>query len=222
MKNHLKRIPAPRTWILARKENTFVVRPSPSGHQMDQGLPLGVIIRDNLNFASTMSEVKKILNSNEVLVNGKRRKNHRFLVGLFDNLVFPNLNKFFQVGLDLKGRIVVNEVSEKDSKVKFSKIMGKTAIKKGKIQFNLHDGTNLVSDKKAKVGDTLVLELPSLEIKQVLELKPGVEVLLAKGNNGGSFGELKKINGNRVTCLVNDEEIETAKKYLFAVMRDKK
>ena len=51
MKNHLKRIAAPKSWLINRKSSTFIVRPNPGAHALDKGLPLGVIIRDNLKLA---------------------------------------------------------------------------------------------------------------------------------------------------------------------------
>ena len=222
MKNHLKSIAAPRTWVLARKKNTFVVRPSPSGHPLDMGLPLSLILRDKLNYASATGEVKKLLNNNEVLVNGKRCKNHRFLVGIFDIISIPSLKKYYTIKLDSKGRIIVSEIAEKDSKIKLSKIVEKTVLKKGKIQFNLHDGNNVISNKEAKVGDSLILNLPNLEINEILPLKVGVSVFLIKGNHGGSTGVLKEIKENKAVCLIDKNEIETAKKYLFVINKGEK
>ena len=68
MKNHLKRISAPKTWKINRQENTFVIRPTASGHQLGSGLPLGVILRDFLKLVNTTSEVKKLLASDELEV----------------------------------------------------------------------------------------------------------------------------------------------------------
>ena len=91
MKNHLKRLASPRTWRIDRKKNVFIVRPKPSGHSYDLGMPLGVLIRDFLNFSSSMRETKKILSNKIVLVDGVRRKDHRYLIGLFDVLSLRSL-----------------------------------------------------------------------------------------------------------------------------------
>ena len=119
MKNHLKRIASPRTWAIDRKNNKFITRPRPGAHSFENGLALGVIIRDHLKLASTMSEVKKTLNNNEVLVDGKRRKDHRYLIGLFD--VLKIAKKSYRIIFDRKGRIIVTEISEKDKNI-YSKL----------------------------------------------------------------------------------------------------
>jgi len=221
MKNHLKRIASPRTWVINRKQNTFIVRPNPGAHAFDTGLPLGTVLRDNLKIAQTMAEVKKILNNKEVLVDGKRRKDHHHIIGLFDVLAIPEVKKYYRVTLDTKGRLVLKEIDEKESTIKVSKIVGKKLIAKGKMQFNLHDGKNIIADKEAKVGDSFVLTLPKLEIKEVLPLKEGMNVFLARGKHSGGKGVLKKIAGHEAHYTEDKKDIETLKNYLF-VVGDKK
>ncbi|MBI2112332.1 30S ribosomal protein S4e [Candidatus Woesearchaeota archaeon] len=222
MKNHLKRIPAPKTWSIDRKIRTFVVRPTHSGHPFNHGLPLGVIIRDCLKLTSTMREARKLLQTNEVLVDGFRRKEYGFQVGLFDIVTIKKLNKSYTVTFDRKGRLIVEEIPAKESEQKICKIIGKTVLPKGKIQYNLSDGKNIVSDKKIKIGDSLVLGLPKLDIKEVLELKPGAFVFLVKGKHQGSSGKLKEVKGEEAVYTADGEDIDTAKAYLFVVKEIKK
>lgn len=217
MKNHLKRIASPKTWFVDRKANTFIVRPNPGAHSLDQGLPLGVLLRDDLELAATMGEIKKLLNNKEVLVDGIRRKDHSFIVGLFDVLSIPELKKHYRMMLDRKGRLILKEVSAQESSVKLAKVMGKTMIKGGKVQYNLHDGRNILSDGKGNVGDTFVLSLPKAAVKKVLPLKEGSKIFLTKGKHAGDVGVLKQIKGNEATYSTAGQEIETAKGYLFVV-----
>ena len=217
MKQHLKRIAVPRTWAINRKKNVFIVRPKPGAHSLEMGLPLGVMLRDDLKLAGTISEAKKLLNNNHVLVDGKRRKNHRFIVGLLDILTFPDLGKYYRVQLDRKGRIVLVEITKDESQTKICKIVGKKVLVKGKLQFNLHDGRNLVVDLDAKVGDSLVIELPKFTVKRVLPLKAGMTIFLTKGKYIGDTGILKEIEGVEAKYTANGKEIETAKAYLFVV-----
>ena len=221
MKNHLKSIAAPRTWIIGRKDNTFIVRPKPGAHSFAMGLPLGVILRDVLKLAPTMGEIKKILNRKDILIDGKRRKDHHFIVGLFDVISLGDLGKHYRVLLDSKGRLIVSESSEEESKLKLCKVTGKSLLPKGKIQYHLHDGKNVIYENKSKVGDTFVLQLPELTIKQVLPLKEKTSIFLIKGKHGGDTGMLKEIKGDVVTYTTSEGDIETAKEYVF-VVGDKK
>src|SRR3989338_1221072 len=190
MKNHLKLIAAPKTWFVPRKTNVFTLRPSPGSHSLSYGMPLGLLLRDQLKVASTMGEARKIISNKEVLVDGVARTDHRFIVGLFDVLSVPKLKKQYRLLLDKKG---------------------------GKIQFNLHDGRNIISDAKAQVGDTFVVTLPAVKVTKILPVKKGATVFLIKGKHAGDVGVLKEIKGVEATFTVDGADIDTAKNYLFVV-----
>ncbi len=217
MKNHLKLIAAPKTWFVRRKKAVFTLRPSPGAHSLEYGMPLGLLLRDELKLASTMAEARKIVNNKETFVDGVVRTDHRFIVGLFDVLSLPKLQKQYRMLLDKKGRLRLAEIAAKEAAVKLLKVTGKTALNGGKIQFNLHDGRNIVSDAKAQVGDTFLITLPAATIAKVLPAKAGAKVFLMKGKHAGDVGVLKEIKGLEATYTVNGTNIDTAKEYLFVV-----
>jgi len=221
MKNHLKRIPAPKTWIIDRKAKVFTIRPRPGAHALSNGLALGTIIRDELKLASTLTETKKVLINNEILVDGKRRKDYRFIIGLFDVLKIPALKQAYRLMLDKKGRITVNPVSETESHIKICKVVGKSILPGKKLQVNLHDGKNLNTDVKVKVGDSVVLTLPDNKIKEVLPLTAGALVFLTSGKHNGDLGKFKETKGKEAVYVKDGEEIMTAKEYFFVIGKDK-
>ncbi|MEK9697836.1 MAG: 30S ribosomal protein S4e, partial [Candidatus Poseidoniales archaeon] len=69
--NHLKRLAMPRSWPITRKTDIWVSRPNPGAHSLDLCIPVGVVIRDILQFANTMREVRYILQAGKVSVDGK-------------------------------------------------------------------------------------------------------------------------------------------------------
>lgn len=85
-KNHLKRVAAPRTWPITRKTSKWVVKPTPGAHSEERGMPLVVVLRDLLHLADKSKEIKQILHEGQVLVDGRVRKDHRFVVGMFDTV----------------------------------------------------------------------------------------------------------------------------------------
>jgi ribosomal protein S4E len=95
--------------------------------------------------------------------------------------------------------------------------MGKTVLKGGKVQYHLYDGKNVIGNISAKVGDSVVVELPTLKIKKVLPLKEGVSIFLLKGKHGGDTGVLKQLKGTQAVYTKGAEQIETAKEYVFVV-----
>ena len=217
MSSHLKRLAAPKSWKINRKENTFTSKPKPGAHSQDMALPLGVILRDMLHYVNTAAEVTKLLHTKEVLVDGIRRQDSRLAVGLFDVISLKNINKHHRVIFDAKGRLDLCEISPAEAQVKLGRIVGKTIVSKGKIQYHLHDGKNILSIKQAKVGDTFVLALPSLEIKEILPLKSGMMVFLVRGKHCPDVGTLKEVKGKEATYILDTKEVGTAQKYLFVV-----
>ncbi|MBI2103017.1 30S ribosomal protein S4e [Candidatus Woesearchaeota archaeon] len=217
MKNHLKRVTTPKTWTLSRRGKVFTTCPHPSGHPRSQGMPLGVLIRDVLHLALTMSEVKKVLNNKEVLVDGKRRKDHRFLVGLFDVLSFPALGKQYRLVLDENGHLALVTIKADEAKFKLGKVVGKNMIKKGLIQYHLHDGRNLTSDQVSAVGDSLLITVPEQKIQKIFPLQKGMTILLDAGKHAGKLGSLKNLVGYESTYATADGDVETVTKYIFVV-----
>ncbi|MFA6461609.1 MAG: 30S ribosomal protein S4e [Candidatus Woesearchaeota archaeon] len=221
MKNHLKSIPAPKTWIIDRKTKIFTIRPKSGAHSLSNGLALGIIIRDELKLASTLTETKKVLTNNEILVDGKRRKDYRFIVGLFDVLKVTANKQSYRLILDKKGRIIIVPISETESHLKVCKVVGKSILSGNKMQINLHDGKNINTDVKVNVGDSVVLTVPENKVKEVLPLTQGASVFLTQGKHNGDLGKFKEIKGREAIYIKDGEEIMTAKEYLFVVGKDK-
>ncbi len=217
MSGHLKRLAAPKTWKILRQGGAFITKPQPGPHAQSLALPLGNILRDKLGFANTAAEVKKLLHNKEILVDGIRRHDLHFGVGLFDVIALKNANKNYRIILDKKGRLDIREIPASEAAIKLCKVTGKTMLTKGKIQYHLHDGKNIISTKTARVGDTLVLTLPALEVKEVLPLQSGMAVFLVRGKHSADVGQLKAITAKEATYMLGPEEIGTARDYIFVI-----
>jgi small subunit ribosomal protein S4e len=125
--------------------------------------------------------------------------------------------------MDDHGRIQFVEIKAAESQWKLLRVENKTVVKGGKVQLNLHDGTNMISDKKVKTGDVLQLSLPDMKIKKVIEFKEGAQSFIIGGAHVGSISEIKGIEITRSTKpnLVMYEDYQTIKEYSF-VVGDKK
>lgn len=222
MKSHLKRIAMPKSWVLAKKKSiNWIVKPKPGAHPLERGVALAVILRDMLGYAKTIREVKNILLHKKVLVDGKRRKDHRLIVGLMDVVSIPEIKENFRIILNRKGKIALIKIDEKDSKIKPCKITGKTPVKK-KMQLNLFDGKNILVDKDIyKVNDTVILSLPEQKISDSLKFDKGALVYLTAGKRIGVVGTVQDIKTKTVIIKTAEEEFETAKKYCFVIGKDK-
>lgn len=223
VQNHLSRLAAPKSWAVKRKTNKFIARPLSGPHALKQSLTLNYILKDLLGYAKTTQEVKLILNNGDVLINNVARKEHRFPVGVMDLIEIKKTQELFRVLFDKKGRIVL--VPVKDN-VKLSKIIGKTVIRKGKLQVNLHDGCNVLANKfEGKVGDSVIIGEKG--IKNLLKLEKGSSIYLIGGKHIGIVGKVKDIiigsgfSKSKVIYEFEGKDYETLKKYAFVVGKSK-
>ena len=221
--DHLKRLVAPRSWSISRKQNVWTTRPMPGKHSLEGAIPISTILRDYLDVCDNNREAKFILNSGAVLIDQRVVRKPKSPVGLMDVISLPSMKKHYRTMLDDHGRLQFVEIKAAESKWKLLRIENKTVVKGGKIQLNLHDGTNMLSDKKVKTGDVLQVSLPDMKIKKVIEFKEGAQAFIMGGAHVGSLSEIKGIEITRSTKpnLVMYEDFQTIKSYSF-VVGDKK
>lgn len=217
---HQKRLSAPKTVKIARKEKKWTVKTAPGPH--DKGaVPLLILVRDFLGLADTAREARKIISAGEVWVDGKPRKNYKFPVGLFDVVTVPKLEKSYRILFDERGRYIPKEVEDADRKI--YKITGKTLVKGGKVQLNLFDGTNILASNEFSTKDSIVLKIPDKEILEHLKFEEEVLVMITGGTHAGEIGKIKDykiVRGsapNLVTVEGEERDITTIEDYIFVV-----
>lgn len=187
MKRHQKRHEVPVNWPISRKGTTFVVR------KTGKGIPILVVLRDILKLAQNKREVKKALNKGDILISGKKAINERKSIELFDTITIIPAKKHYRLTLSEHGKYDVEEISEKDSKIKIAKVIGKKLIKGNKAQLNLHDGRNCFSDIKCSVNDSVILDIKKNFISKVLPVKEKASVLVTGGKHVGAKGTIIKL-----------------------------
>ena len=217
--SHLKRLVAPRSWNIARKKNVWTTRPLPGKHSLEGAIPISTILRDYLNVCDTKREAKIILNDGAVLVDQRVIREPKTAVGLMDVISLPKMKIHLRTVLDNHGRIQFVDVKATEAKWKLVRVENKIVIKGGKTQLNLHDGTNILYDKKVKTGDVLQLSLPNMKIKKILEFKEGAQTLITGGAHVGLIAKIKGIEITRSTKpnLVMYDDFQTIKPYSFVV-----
>merc|ERR1712241_1219058 len=72
-KKHLKRLAAPKSWMLTKLGGVFTCKPSSGPHKMRESMPIALFLRYRLNYALTMKEVTSIMKQRLVKIDGKGR-----------------------------------------------------------------------------------------------------------------------------------------------------
>ena len=216
---HLKRLVAPRSWNIARKERTWTTKPMPGKHSLEGALPISTILRDYLKVCDNNREAKIILHNRDVFVDQRVVNKPKFPVGLMDIISIPKIKLHVRAMLDKHGRIEFVPIKAADSKWKLARVENKRNIKGGHTQINLHDGTNILSKEKVKTGDVLQLDLPDLKVKKVLKFKKGAQSLIIGGAHVGSISTIMGEETTRSTKpnLVMYENFQTIRPYSFVV-----
>jgi small subunit ribosomal protein S4e len=210
-----------------KKAYKWTVSPRPGPHKKFESIPLQIIVRDILKLGETGKEAKAIIHKGEIFVDGKTRKDHAYPVGLMDVIAIQKLKKYFRVVPFSRGLKLV-EIPEKESKFKICRINGKTVIKKGKMQLNLHDGKNILVDKSVyKTGDSVLIEVPTQKILEHVKLESGNTGMIIKGKNSGKLVKIKEIittksrEPNKIMCDIEDKEVEVREDYVLVIGKGK-
>ena len=190
--NHMKRLAMPRSWPLPRKTSIWVTKAAPGAHALELCMPVVVVIRDILGYAKTTREVRHILHNNLVSIDGRICKDSRRGVGFMDVLTLGEEN--YRCIVDRKGILRYRQISKKEAETKVCRINGKTTIKGGKTQLHLHDGRNILTDDASEynTGDSLVIALPSQEVKEHIRFSDGIKCYLTGGAHVGEFAEVSE------------------------------
>ena len=218
-RKHLKRFKAPKHWPIHPKENKWTTKPNAGPHAIEGSLPLLLIVRDILGVADNAREAKRIINTGEILVDGRARKDYKFPVGFMDVIEIPKSEKVYRVLPDEKGRLILYPIAAENKDFKLCKITDKTTIRGGKTQLNLHDGRNQLVDKEYKVGDVVILKVPEQEITDRIVFEKGTIGLITGGKHTGEIGRINKINITK-SSMSNTVEMETEDKKTFLTLKD--
>ena len=156
------------------------------------------------------------------------RKDHKFGVGLMDVISIDDINLYFRVLYNKKGKLFLHPIQKEESNFKPVSIIGKTILKKKKTQINLQDGRNLLSENKEyRVNDTLNVDLSSGKIVDHIKLEKGSLIYLIEGKKVGTIGHIKEIEKKKglqhpkIIFTSEKEEFETLNEYALVIGKNK-
>lgn len=198
-KNRMKRVAAPRSWDIGRKGPRFVFKPKPGPHPIASAYPLGVVVRDLASMASRSKELKFLVKTGKVLVDGRERRTSAFPVGLFNLVSVPAEGSSFRLVPSPKG-LVLAKVGGDEATRKLCSISSKTKIRGGHIQYGLHDGRSVVDDAiDLSPGDAMLIEVPSQKVLGQAKLQKGSLGLVLTGERAGQLGRIDDVKNGTIS-----------------------
>lgn len=225
---HLKRIATPVTYRIPRKIHKFAPRVLPGPHGADEAVPVAILLRDILNIARNIREVKYILRKGYLKVDGKIIKDYRFPIGLMDVIELVPTHEYFRVVPSKRYLIDLVKITSDEASIKLCQIKRKVMVKGGAIQMTGHDGRNFLfnmEDEMAKLkpGDVIIYDIDKNNVAGHIRFKKGNIAIITRGAKMGYLGIIEDVikphplRPRMARIAVNDNILETLFEYVFPV-----
>ncbi|KAI8852759.1 40S ribosomal protein S4 [Chytridium lagenaria] len=170
-KKHLKRLNAPKHWMLDKLTGTWAPRPSPGPHKLRESLPLVVFLRNRLKYALTGKETKSIVMQRLIKVDNKKTGEN------------------FRLVYDVKGRFTIHRIGSEEAKYKLMKVKSVKVGAKSIPYAVTHDGRTIrYPDPSVKVNDTIKFDLESQKAVDFIKFEVGNLAYITGGRNMGRVG----------------------------------
>ncbi len=221
MKKHLKRLPAPRTWKIARKERVWAYKPRAGPHPAEACLPLAMVLREALKLVDNAREAERVIFSRQILVDGRVVSDPKFPVGLMDVVTLAPTKASFRVLLDRRGKLTLVPIESAEASWKLCRVEDRGTVKGGKVQLRFHDGrTMLIPKHEYATGTTLKLAVPKQKVLGQLPMTEGHIALLTGGQHAGQLvhvARVEKTRNPRANLVHFTEGFSTIVDYVFVV-----
>jgi small subunit ribosomal protein S4e len=227
MSKHLKRLAAPRSLKIHRKEKVWTIKPSSGPHPLEMSIPLGILVRDYLKLADNRKETKRIISNGDILIDGKQRKNYKFPCGLMDVITIPAMKNSYRLLFNERGKLTLVPIKSSDSEWKLCRIENKTIIKDKKIQLNLHDGNNTIVKKdEYKTGDVVKISFKDNKIQDIYKFQKGTVSIIIGGSHIGEVANIEDFviipsSKPNLAKMKGKTAFSTLQKYVFPIGKEK-
>lgn len=192
-KKHMKRIRAPKSWMLDKLGGIFAPRPSQGPHKLAHSIPLAIILQHRLKYALNATDSKMILRDKDanLFVDGKVRRDPKFPAGFMDVVSVKKTGDNFRVLYDIKGRFVLRSIKPEEAKFKLCKIVRREQGPNKVPYIVTHDGRTIrYPHPDIEVHDTIKLDIESGNVLDFIKFNTGNLVFCTQGNNVGRIGVL--------------------------------
>lgn len=202
-KKHLKRLAAPKHWMLSKLGGIFAPRPSCGPHKLRECLPVSLILRNRLKYSLTRRETQSIVKRRFVKVDGKVRTELNYPAGFMDVVSIEKAGKTFRILYDTKGHFVLHKINDVEASFKLCRVTKIGKAKKGAIGRNplvhgadaaipyvtTHDARTIrFADPAIKVNDTVKVDLATGKVVGHIKFEVGNTIMITRGHNVGRVG----------------------------------
>jgi len=223
----LKRQMAPTFWGINRKEKRFVITVRPGSHPKNYSIPTAVLLRDTLKKVKTLREAKSSIYDGKVKIDGVTQKSLHHSIGLMDVIELDGTTDVYRL-VPKQGHILQPiKIDSAEKSKKLAKVKSKTNIKGGKTQLGFHDGRTIITDMKANIDDTCLLQIPEQKILDVIKFEKNSQVIVTRGINTGRIGLVNEIKQGtftlpkRISVIIDDNTVEIPVTITMVVGKDK-
>ena len=188
---HLKRLNAPKHWMLSKMDGVWAPRPSPGPHKLRECLPIILILRNRLKYALTGKETKQICMEKHVMVDGKIRTDPGYPVGFMDVVEIPQANDTFRLIFDAKGRFVLHRIDSAEKDFKLCRVRSVATTLKKVPYLVTHDGRTIrYPDPSIKINDTVKVDIKTGKVVDFIKFTAGKVAMITKGRSAGRVGTI--------------------------------
>ncbi len=205
---HLKRQAVTMKLPIPRKGTTYIARASSN---INDSVSVLSAVRDILKLARTLREVKYLIHSKLLKLNGRYVRDYRESIKLFNIL---EADKTYMLTILPTGRFSLEEVKDKEKRP--CKVINKKILNGNKLQINLHDGTNLSSKDKIEIGDTVYINKEGKIVSHV-KLEKGKNAFITNGKYKGLKGKIESIEDNKVSISLSGKSVLLTKSQIILI-----
>ncbi|CAH8494262.1 unnamed protein product [Dicrocoelium dendriticum] len=190
-RKHLKRLNAPKHWMLAKLGGNFAPRPSTGPHKLRECLPLSIFLRNRLKLALNYNECTRILAQKFIKVDGKVRTDKKYPAGFMDVISIEKTNEHFRLIYDIKGRFAIHRIHPDEAKYKLCKVRKVLTASGGVPYLVTHDARTIrFPDPNIKPNDTVQVDIATGKILNHIKFEPGNICMVTGGRNLGRVGTI--------------------------------
>jgi len=203
---HFKRKTIEKFWPIPRKGTKYVAVPC---HNQYESIPLIVAMRDMLKIVRTAKELKKLLYEKQIQINHRVVRETNYPVSLFDILSLPSAKKNYKAVLSKNKKMILEEVSDKESEIKIFKVIDKKILDGKRVQLNLMHGKNIISKDKVNTGDSIVFNLKENKPIKIIPMEKGRNAFIIKGKHAGISGKINEIverGGKKIAKIIFENQ----------------